>query len=125
MPFWKLGNEKVVSAYKKYEQINPKPIEHPGLLRRTESWWGETSSITVEKLSGMSNAQIAEYLTNFKEPEIVITQSDPTERGLSQTLEKCVAANPQKFADDLHPFQSVRNLYQLFAATGIPHGMAR
>ena len=108
----KTGNEKVIAADQKYKQINPKPIEHPGLLRRTESWWGETSSITVEKLSGMSNSQIAEYLTNFKEPEIVIRQSDPTERGLSQTLEKCVAANPQKFAGDLHPFQSVRNLYQ-------------
>ena len=106
------GNEKVVAADQKYKQINPKPIEHPGLLRRTESWWGETSSITVEKLTRMSNAQIAEYLTNFKEPEIVIRQSDPTEQGLAQTLEKCVAANPQKFAGDLHPFQSVRNLYQ-------------
>ena len=106
------GNEKVVVADQKYKQINPKPIEHPGLLRRTESWWGETSSMTIEKLSGMSNAQIVEYLANFKEPEIVIRQSDPTQRGLAQTLEKCVAANPRKFADNLHPFQSVGDLYQ-------------
>lgn len=106
------GNEKVVAADQKYKQINPKPIEHPGLLRRTESWWGETSSMTVEKLSSISNAQIAEYLANFKEPEIVIRQSDPTQRGLAQTLEKCVAANPQKFTDNLHPFRSVETLYQ-------------
>ena len=106
------GNEKVVVADQKYKQINPKPIEHPGLLRRTESWWGKTSSMTIEKLSGMSNAQIVEYLANFKEPEIVIRQSDPTQRGLAQTLEKCVAANPRKFADNLHPFQSVGDLYQ-------------
>ena len=67
---------------------------------------------STEKLTRMSNAQIAEYLANFKESEIVIRQSDPTERGLSQTLEKCVTANPQKFVGDLHPFQSVRSLYQ-------------
>ena len=106
------GNEKVIAAYQKYEGINPSPIEHPGSLSRVEIWAGSTSPLTVKKLSGMSNVQIAEYLTNFKEPEIVIRQSDPTERGLSQTLEKCVAANPQKFADNLCPFQSVRNLYQ-------------
>lgn len=105
------GNEKVIAAYQKYEQINPAQIEHPGLLRWTESWWGETSPMTAEKLSGMPNAQIAEYLTNFKETEI-FRRSDPTESGLAQTLERCVAANPQKFADSLFPFQSVRSLYQ-------------
>ena len=106
------GNEKVIAADQKYKQINPKPIEHPGLLRWTESWWGETSAMTVEKLSGMSNVQIAKYLANFKEPEIVTRQSDPTQRGLAQTLERCVAANSQKFSDNLHPFQNVGALYQ-------------
>ncbi len=106
------GNEKVIAAHRKYEKINSKPIEPPRTVSKIEIWAGSTSPLKVENLSGMSNAQIAEYLANFKEPEIVIRQSDPTERGLSQTLEKCVAANPQKFADNLHPFQSVRNLYQ-------------
>ena len=105
------GNEKVIAAYKKYEQINPAPIEHPGFNRWTEIWAGSTSPLTVEKLSSLSNAQIAEYLINFKETE-VFRKSDPTERGLAQTLEKSVAANPQKFTDNLLPFQDVRTLYQ-------------
>ena len=105
------GNEKVIAAYKKYEQINPAPIEHPGFNRWTEIWAGSTSPLTVEKLSSLSNAQIAEYLINFKETE-VFRKSDPTERGLAQTLEKSVAANPQKFTDNLLPFQDVRALYQ-------------
>ncbi|MYB94763.1 hypothetical protein F4054_04800 [Candidatus Poribacteria bacterium] len=67
--------------------------------------------MTVEKLSGMSNTQIAEYLTDFKETE-VFRRSDPTESGLAQTLEKCVEADPQKFTDNLLPFQGVRALYQ-------------
>ena len=106
------GNEKVIAAHRRYEKINSKPIEPPGTVSKIEVWAGSTSPLKVENLSSMSNAQIAEYLTHFKEPEIVIRQSDPTQRGLAQTLEKCVAANPQKFADNLHPFQSVRTLYQ-------------
>ena len=105
------GNEKVIAANQKYEQINPAPIEHPGLLRWTESWWGETSPMTVEKLSSMPNTQIAEYLTDFKEME-TFRGSDPTENGLAQTLGKCVEANPQKFTDNLLPFQEARALYQ-------------
>ena len=105
------GNEKVIAAYKKYERINPAPIEHPGTLSKIEFWTGSTSPLTVEKLSSLSNAQIAEYLTNFKETE-VFRRSDPTERGLAQTLEKCVEASPQKFTDDLLPFENVSSFYQ-------------
>ena len=105
------GDEKVIAAYQKYEQINPAPIEHPGFNRWTEIWAGSTSPLTVEKLSSLSNAQIAEYLTNFKETE-VFRRSDPTERGLAQTLEKCIEASPQKFTDDLLPFENVSSFYQ-------------
>ena len=105
------GNEKVIAAYKKYEKINPAPIEHPGFNHWTEFWTGSTSPLTVEKLSSLSNVQIAEYLTNFKETE-VFRKSDPTERGLAQTLEKCVEGSPQKFADNLLPFEDVSCFYQ-------------
>ena len=105
------GNEKVIAAYQKYERINPAPIEHPGTLSKIEFWTGSTSPLTVEKLSRLSNVQIAEYLTNFKETE-VFRRSDPTERGLAQTLEKCVEASPQKFIDNLLPFENVSSFYQ-------------
>lgn len=105
------GNEKVIAAYQKYERINPAPIEHPGTLSKIEFWMGSTSPLTVAKLSSLSNVQIAEYLTNFKETE-VFRRSDPTERGLAQTLEKCVEASPQKFTDDLLPFENVSSFYQ-------------
>ena len=107
----KTGNEKVIAAYHKYERINPAPIEHPGTLSKIEFWTGSTSPLTVEKLSSLSNVQIAEYLTNFKETE-VFRKSDPTERGLAQTLERCVEVNPQKFIDDLLPFEHVSSFYQ-------------
>ena len=105
------GNEEIVSAYQKYEQINPAKLEHPGLLRWTEIGWGYTSPITVDVLSGISNAQIAEFLNDFKQDGIV-GPSEPSEEGLRETLEKYAATNPQRFTDDLLPFYSVKLQYQ-------------
>ena len=105
------GNEEIVSAYQQYEQINPAKLEHPGLLRWTEVGWGYTSPIMVDVLSGMSNAQIAEFLNDFKQDGIV-GPSEPSEEGLREVLEEYVAANPQQFTDDLHPFYCVQLQYQ-------------
>ncbi len=105
------GNEKVVSAYQAYEEINPAKLEHPGLLWWTETWEGEASPTTSGEMLGMSNAQIAVLLNGF-EAKRVSGPSVPTEQGLAETLEECVALNPQRFADTLQPFQDVRNFYQ-------------
>ena len=105
------GNEKVVSTYQKYEQINSAKIEHPGLSRWTEVGWGYTSPITADALSDMSNAQIAECLNDFKQ-DGVVGPSYPSEEGLRETLEESVAKNPQRFTDDLQPFFMVKIQYQ-------------
>jgi len=110
-------NKKVISAYQKYEKINPAKIEHPGLLIWTKALKGRTSPTTIEELAGMSNAQIATLLNDFKEKG-VSGSSVSTEEGLAETLEEYVALNPQRFANDLHPFQSVRNFYQYWILRG-------
>ena len=105
------SNEKVVSAYEKYQRINPAELERPGLLWWTEVGSGNTSPTTIEELSNMSSLQISNYLTEFKERGIG-GSSDPTERGLAETLEEYVTVDPQKFADDLQPFYDVQLQYQ-------------
>ena len=105
------GNEKVISAYNKYREINSEKLERPGLLLWTRTWEGVTSPTTIEELSGMSNAQIAVLLNDFKDKG-VSGPSIPTERGLAEMLEEYVGLNPQRFANDLQPFQGVRNFYQ-------------
>jgi hypothetical protein len=105
-------NKKIVSLYKKYKKRNPIEIEHLGRNFGIKIWAGSSSPLTVEELSAMSNAQIAEYLITFKEPKIIIKQSDPTEEGLARTLKECVEADPKRFMDDLQPFQDVKNFYQ-------------
>ena len=107
-------NEKVISAYQKYEKINPAKIEHPGLLIWTKALRGRTSPTTIEELAGMSNAQIATLLNDFKDESV----SGSSEEGLAETLEEYVALNPQRFANDLDPFQSARNFYQYWILRG-------
>lgn len=110
-------NEKVISAYRKYEKINPAKIEHPGLLIWTKALRERTSPTTIEELAGMSNAQIATLLNDFKDKG-VSGSSVSTEEGLAETLEEYVALNPQRFTNDLHLFQSVRNFYQYWILRG-------
>ena len=105
------GNEKVLAAIEKYEQINPAELVKPGLNFWTETSWGDTSPVAVEELSRMSNAEIAAYLANFKE-EPMIGPSVPTALGLGDTLEECVATDPERFTENLLPFQCVPPLYQ-------------
>ena len=105
------GNEKVISAYNKYREINSEKLERPGLLLWTKTWEGVTSPTTIEELSGMSNAQIAVLLNDFKDKG-VSGPSVPTEEGLAEMLEEYVTLNPQRFTSDLQPFQGVRNFYQ-------------
>ena len=109
-------NEKVVAAYQKYEQINPAKIESPGFSRLTKIGGEEISPMTVAKLSELSNAEIAQYLNDFQEDG---GWAGPTKRGLSDKLEECVKANPQRFTDDLQPFQGVLNLYQYAIMRGL------
>ena len=111
------NNEKVVSAYHKYEQINPEKLKGPGLLLWTTDWEGRTSPTTIEELSNMSNAQIAVLLNDFKDKG-VSGPSVPTERGLAEMLEEYIALNPQRFVNDLQPFQGVRNFYQYWILRG-------
>ena len=105
------GNEKVASAYQKYEEINPTKLKRPGLLLWSETWEGITSPVTIEELSDMSNAQIAVLLNDFKDKG-VSGPAVPTERGLADTFEEFVGMNPQRFANDLQVFQDVRHFYQ-------------
>ena len=133
------GNEKVITAYRKYEQINPAEIEPPGHFTQIpsgaitreaaeslithlenndgiETPSGKISRITVTELSEMSNAGIAKHLNDFPGAG---GWADPTERGLPEKLEECVKANPQRFTDDLQPFQGVRNRYQHSILSGL------
>ena len=106
----KTGNQKVIAAYEKYDRLYAENTENSGIMPKSGAI-GPVRPLTVNELSKMSNAQIADYLNYYEEQEI-IGLSVLTGRGLADTLSECVTANPQRFTDNLLPFQDVRNLYQ-------------
>ena len=133
------GNEKVITAYRKYERINPAEIEQPGYFTQIPSGAisreaaeslitylenndgiaspsGKISRITVTELSEMSNTEIAQYLNDFPEAG---GWEDSTEQGLPEKLGEYVKTNPQQFTDALQPFQGVRNRYQHSILSGL------
>ena len=63
------GNERVVAAYRHYEQIHPVKIESPGLSHAIKIGYEEMNVMTVAELSAMSNPEIAQYLNDFQEKE--------------------------------------------------------
>ena len=108
------GSEKVTSAYQKYDQLHKANVEAANKGNAANmpksGAIGPVKPITSEELSTMSNVEIAAYLKGYTEEDIGMPVLEG--RGLANTLTECVAANPQRFTDNLLPFQDVRNLYQ-------------
>ena len=109
------GNEKAISAYQKYEQINPLKIKRPGLSLYTEISSNEIGLVTFEALASMSNTQIAESLADLKED---FEKSSLVENDLARTLVECIETDPARFTDNLLPFRDVHNVYQYWILEG-------
>ena len=108
------GNHEVAVAYQKYDQLHKTNVEAANkgnaVTMPKSGAIGPVKPVTTEELSGMSNVEIAAYLEGYTEENIGMPVLKG--RGLADTLTKCVAANPQRFTNNLLPFQNVRNLYQ-------------
>ncbi len=108
------GNEKVTAAYQKYERLHAANVavansENAATMPKSGAI-GPVRPVSTKELSAMSNVEIVAYLEGYKEEDIGLPILEG--RGLADTLSGYVAANPQRFTDNLLPFQDVRNLYQ-------------
>jgi len=106
----KTGNKKIIDAYEKYDRLCAEDTESSGIMPKSGAV-APVRPLTIRELAKMSNAQIADYLNNYQETEI-IGMPFLAGRGLADTLAEYVEEKPQRFTGDLLPFQSVRNLYQ-------------
>ena len=106
----KTGNKKVIDAHKKYDRLCTGNTENSGIMPKSGAI-GPVKPLTVNELSKMSNAEIADYLNNYQET-VIIGMPILAGRGLADTLAEYVEAEPQRLTDNLLPFQSIRNLYQ-------------
>ena len=107
------GDQGVKTAYVKYDKINPGKIAHAGF-----SFWSESgivqhiSPIKKEEILSKSNEDIVRYLNEYKEEEKGWSLEQVGEEGLSNCFQQCVLEKPEKYADNLSPFLSIKRDYQ-------------
>jgi hypothetical protein len=103
------GNKKVLDKYKKYDKLNPMPIEHAGFVTWSETSCGEISPLQEVELNRMTSKVIVEYLISFKEQGGF---RNPTAMGLAETLTKTVKLNPNKFSEELKEYKDIPMIYR-------------
>jgi len=105
-----LPSEKdiVKERYEQYDSVNSEPLCHPGVYISVESFEGYESPVSEETMAMMSSEEILTLLQQFKEKG---SFGVPSELGLANTLEACIAKNPQKFVSHLYVYESVDPLY--------------
>jgi len=103
-------NAKVENMLKKYSEISPEDVDHPGF----DIWMGgmvlKKTNTTPEDLLKKSNEEIVEFLNEFTGPERYPREGDSV-YDLHNSLEFCVRDNPARFVDNLEPFKTVDLAY--------------
>ncbi len=100
----------VISAYQKYEAIEPQRPDHPGFDFWMETrWGGNVSQIDKDELLKKSNAELAEHMRDFKE---TAGWREPDREDLSRVFRDCVSNHPEHYSADLSPFLNVNRMYQ-------------
>jgi len=91
------------------KQITGLDVELHPAIGKTEikTGWGK-SPLSVEKILEMDNAELAEYLIQFKTIDF---WEGPTVEALAETLRTAVKTDPQKFTKNLDPFLKIGYLY--------------
>lgn len=100
----------VISAYQKYEAIEPQQPDHPGFDFWMETrWGGNVSLIDKNELLKKSNAELAKYMRDFKGTG---GWREPDQEDLSKAFRDCVSNHPEQYSADLDPFLDVNRMYQ-------------
>ena len=103
-------NPDVISAYQKYEAIEPQQPDHPGFDFWMETrWGGKASLIDKNELLKKSNAELAKYMRDFKGTG---GWREPDQEDLSKAFRDCVSNHPEQYSTDLDPFLDVNRMYQ-------------
>jgi len=97
------------TLYEKLKEITGVDAElHPAIGKiEVRTGWGE-SPLTVEQILEMENAELANYLLEFK---TVNFWEGPTVEALADTLKVAVKTKPEKFTKSLETFLNVGYLY--------------
>ena len=95
--------------YGEMKQITNVDAELHPAIRETETRVGPgPSPLSKEEILKMTNKELSEFLSKFKTKD---SWEGPTVGGLSEVLKEAVKADPNKFADNLEPFEDAGFIY--------------
>jgi len=110
-------DKDVLSAYEKYEALEPLQPDHPGFDFWMETrWGGNVSLIDKNELLKKSNSELAKYLKDFKGTG---KWKEPDREDLSEAFRDCVTNYPERYSTDLDPFLDVDPMYQYALIRGL------
>ncbi|PIP76381.1 MAG: hypothetical protein COW85_14520 [Ignavibacteria bacterium CG22_combo_CG10-13_8_21_14_all_37_15] len=109
-----LLNSKIAEIrilYKKYDDLNPRPLDHPGL----DYWmgdftFGDKEVETPKDLCEKRNEEIAEYFKNKVVDNTRLNYSVMDD--YAESLKECIQKKPEKYLENMIPFQSLSHLYK-------------
>lgn len=110
-------DKDILSAYEKYEALEPVQPDHPGFDFWMETrWGGNVYLIDKNELLKKSNSELAQYLKDFKGTG---KWKEPNSEDLSEAFRDCVTNYPERYSTDLDPFLSVDRMYQYALIRGL------
>lgn len=106
---------EVMVSYKKYDEIAPGEVKHPGTLFHMETSWGKepvTDYIKYqhELLGKPNNNEVVTYLNAFK--QVGNAWEGFSQDDLANTFRDCVKEHPERFSKRLEPFLKALPIYQ-------------
>ena len=103
--------------YEEMKKITNVDTELHPAIRETETRVGPgPSPLSKEEILRMTNKELSEFLSKFKTKD---WWQGPTVGGLSYALKEAVKVEPNKFIDDLDPFEDAGFIYVYMILSGL------
>lgn len=107
-------NKKVLDMYKKYNQINPAELKHPGYSVWIESGFVKNPSpYKIEELKDLPIPDLIKKINNYKE-RMTGELNFPSKKGLAGTLESLISKNPAKYIEHFDIILKELDFYYLY-----------
>jgi len=106
---------EVMASHRKYDEIAPGEVKHPGTIFHMETSWGKEPTTDYIKyqhdlLEKPNNNEVVTYLNDFK--QVGNTWEGFSQDDLANTFRDCVKEHPERFSKGLEPFLKALPIYQ-------------
>lgn len=117
-------NDKVITKYHEYNEINPAQLDHPGFNSWIGEFEGESSPLTSEQINKMTIEELLSYLNDYKGEE-GWPSSNLSFHGFGNALRKAVSDEPMKYLDHIFDFFNIQNNYHYNIISGFKDALEK